>query len=737
MVLNGSCSPLAEPIALSSEAAAPASAALLDFFFPGLSMFTGALQRHLHIDLSHYFLPIMFLSCATVVWKYLSSYLYTHIEAHLMSTVEVRYDDEVYNMLMNWVTCQPFAQNARHFIVNTVVGSRSWSVWELRYEEQRRGRNDDSETESDDGDDEAAAAASGNMKAQKKALSYTPNFGTYYFWFQGHIISFRRTQNRDSAPTGTDQRESVSLTCLGRNPAVLKELLLETRRQYLQRDMHKTVIYRGSDNGGKHNTDCATWVRCMARNTRPMSTVILNDKIKKDLVADVTDYLDPATRRWYANRGIPYRRGYLLYGPPGTGKSSLSVSLAGFFRMNIYIVSLNGSAATEENLSTLFNNLPRRCIVLLEDIDTAGLTHTREDGNADKENESDSSDSDDDSGKSKSKSEDQSKKGSKDEDKSDKKSTTPKKDQKGRLSLSGLLNILDGVASQEGRILIMTTNHIEKLDKALIRPGRVDMAVKFDLADRDMIAALFRSIFAPLEGETVQAKKGSEKEQVVGHVLDEMKRAVASTEKLAKEFAEIVPELTFSPAELQGFLLRHKRDPVGAVADVGTWVEETKEAKARLTKREEKKAERERVKEEAKKAKKEEEEKKSRAAKRAAIRTKASKKASKDDGDSSSSSSSDADSEARRSRRKTKQRRERKTEAEKTGSKSANQPCSPGTSLSSDLSSEDDHRFNCSSGSSNGSSAPSEHMTDTAPSDREVTEKVAASATETVAVIVS
>ena len=64
----------------------------------------------------------------------------------------------------------------------------------------------------------------------------------------------------------------------------------------------------------------------------------------------------------------------------------------------------------------------------------------------------------------------------------------------GRLSLSGLLNILDGVASQEGRVLIMTTNHIEKLDKALIRPGRVDMSVRFGLADEGMSAAISRVV---------------------------------------------------------------------------------------------------------------------------------------------------------------------------------------------------------------------------------------------------
>lgn len=55
-----------------------------------------------------------------------------------------------------------------------------------------------------------------------------------------------------------------------------------------------------------------------------------------------------------------------------------------------------------------------------------------------------------------------------------------------KLSLSGLLNPLNGVSSTEGRVLITTTNHIESLDRALIRPGRVDKKALFPLADEDM-----------------------------------------------------------------------------------------------------------------------------------------------------------------------------------------------------------------------------------------------------------
>jgi len=294
----------------------------------------------------------------------------------------------------------------------------------------------------------------------------------------------------------------------------------------------------------------------MSRDTRPLSTVILSADTKKRLLDDMTDYLDPATRRWYSNRGIPYRRGYLLYGPPGTGKSSLSLALAGHFNLRIYIVSLSSIHSNEENLTTLFSELPRRCVVLLEDIDTAGLTNTREQPKAPNTPTT-----------------------------KDPVSTTA--DQApgaapspvpGRLSLSGLLNILDGVASQEGRILIMTTNHIEKLDKALIRPGRVDMSIEFGWADRDISASIFNAIYTALDADS-SMDSDSPADEVSRESAQKKAAANAAVSALASEFATKIPQYEYSPAEIQGYLLRYKQDPEKAVQNVEKWIMEMREQK--------------------------------------------------------------------------------------------------------------------------------------------------------------
>ncbi|KAM0426669.1 hypothetical protein ACHAPT_007985 [Fusarium lateritium] len=615
--------------------------ALLDFLIPGFSVFSSAIQTYLGIDLNIYIPLLLVISGITFAWTYISDYAWGIVEKYLMSVVRIRTDDEIYNIIMSWVASQRFAQGSRRFIVNTNINSRSWFLW----------RWDEDEDQYEDGDGDG----SNGTAPRKKPLQYTPSFGTHFFWYHGHLLLFERHENREqSGFLVVSEREEISISCFGRNPRILKELLIDARAQYLKKDESKTLIYRGASgsNGGD-----PTWQRCMTRASRPVSTVILNEKVKKDLLDDVTDYLNPNTRRWYSNRGIPYRRGYLLYGPPGTGKSSLSLALAGFFRMRIYMVSLSSAMANEENLASLFADLPRRCVVLLEDIDTAGLTHTREDGKEGATQETAPA------------------------------PVAPVAPGKpaaavpllpGRLSLSGLLNILDGVASQEGRVLIMTTNHLEKLDKALIRPGRVDMIVKFGLADADMISSIFRAIYAPYEGEDSPQSKSDELDPEAA----QKKAALAEKERLelteridvlAEEFATKLPEHEFSPAEIQGLLLKHKRDPDAAISAVDEWIVETRKEKKQkeVDDAEKKRKEDEKArKAEAKRVRKEERRKARKKKAKAKRRSNGESSGSDDSSDSDSDSGSENEKETKKDDakkdkdNKTEKAEEKKPEAE-------------------------------------------------------------------------
>ncbi|PMD40489.1 hypothetical protein L207DRAFT_543976 [Hyaloscypha variabilis F] len=552
--------------------------ALLDVFFPGFSVLSTAIYKYSKIDLNLYFPVLLFLGVLIFASQYINTWAWEMMDSHLMSTADVRIDDEMYNMLMAWIANQQFAKRSRRFVANTNLNSRMWFLWR-DYDED--GVEDEAVI---DFDESGNAVSTGGRGKKEKKVQFTPSFGTHYFWYKRRLLIFRRQQDTRQTSWGpVSEREEISVSCFGRNPTILKDLLDDCRQDFLKNDVNRTIIYRG---GLKSGTSEVAWTRCVSRVSRPFSTVVLDESVKQSLLDDMRDYLHPYTRRWYSNRGIPYRRGYLLYGPPGTGKSSLSFAIAGYFKLKIYIVSLNSLAMNEENLGQLFSELPKQCVVLLEDIDTAGLTHTR---------------------KTPAEPEEEAKPlvtvvpgGSTTTNPANPPTPPPSG---GRISLSALLNILDGVASQEGRVLIMTTNHLEKLDEALIRPGRVDMTIKFDLANTQMITTIFRSIFATLEGDIpptakplptirVPSSSLSKTEISLRAIEDEKRKAEEEAEflalkkreeekvaKLGEEFAALIPTMTFSPAEIQGFLLKWKRQPEMAVKEAPAWVEKTKKFK--------------------------------------------------------------------------------------------------------------------------------------------------------------
>lgn len=181
--------------------------------------------------------------------------------------------------------------------------------------------------------------------------------------------------------------------------------------------------------------------------------------------------------------------GYLLHGPPGCGKSSYITALAGELGFSICVLNLSERGLSDDRLNHLLSVAPQQSIVLLEDIDAAFVS--REDSDRQKS----------------------------------------AFEGLNRVTFSGLLNCLDGVASTEARMVFMTTNYLDRLDPALIRPGRVDLKEYIGWCSHSQIKQMFLRFY---QGEEASTEGTLFADKVVS-----FKRNV-------------------SPAQIQGFFMVHK-----------------------------------------------------------------------------------------------------------------------------------------------------------------------------------
>lgn len=318
-------------------------------------------------------------------------------------------------------------------------------------------------------------------------FSLVPGPGKHLIRYKGAFMLVNRERSgRLIDMTSGTPFETVTLTTLYRDQKLFGDLLAEAKRLALKAREGKTVIFTS------WGPDWRPFGQ--PRTKRLLGSVILDDGLAEGIVKDVRDFLNSGA--WYHKRGIPYRRGYLLYGPPGSGKTSFIQALAGELDYNICILNLSENNLTDDRLNHLMNHIPDRSILLLEDIDAAF----------------------------------------------NKRDQTEEKGYTNGVTFSGLLNALDGVASAEECITFMTTNHPEKLDPALLRPGRVDYKALIGNATENQVKRMFLRFY---ENEA----------------------------ELCEEFLAKYRKLNVqnvSTAQLQGLFVYNKSDPRGAINMVET-----------------------------------------------------------------------------------------------------------------------------------------------------------------------
>ena len=304
-----------------------------------------------------------------------------------------------------------------------------------------------------------------------------PGPGTNWIRYNGHFI---RVSVQDSSGGGGEEGANghaarvttTTLMMFGRSRKVFDQIMKDVAQSQKQKPSLDVFIW----SSGRF--------RMSQKTLRPFSTVFIDPAVKDAILSDAKKFF--SSNKWYEDRALAHRRGYLLDGPPGSGKTSTIMALASELGLPLFVVNPNavGDDALGEVLQSTSNG-----IVVLEDIDSLSSAHSREDA--------------------------------------DKPSDKP------LLSLSGLLNAIDGLAASENRILILTTNKPEILDSALVRPGRIDRKFHIGYLAHDLAQEMT--------------------ERFLG-------------DDYMKFFIEIVvPRLgsgPLSPAELQNILLEeiHKRD---------------------------------------------------------------------------------------------------------------------------------------------------------------------------------
>ncbi len=313
--------------------------------------------------------------------------------------------------------------------------------------------------------------------------------GIHFSWFKGRpMFVYRKRQDGAKADGGMlgklgglMKSEGYTITFFSRNTNLPRLLLEEARELALPND-GKIEVRQA------HTLWHGYWQLADRIRPRTIDSVILAGDEHLKILSDITEFL--YSYQWYADLGIPFRRGYLLYGFPGNGKSSLVAAVASALGMNIYILSLQSPGMNDAMLTNLLTSVSNNSIILMEDVDCAF-------------------------------------------EKREKKDETSEK-----LTFSGLLNALDGVGGKDGRIIFMTTNHKDKLDPALIRPGRIDYQVEINNAVESQVRKLFTRFY----------------------------NGYKYSPDILERFVSTIPNFKYSMAKLQGHLMNNKDNPWGALA---------------------------------------------------------------------------------------------------------------------------------------------------------------------------
>jgi len=268
-------------------------------------------------------------------------------------------------------------------------------------------------------------------------------YGSHFIWYKRNLLYI--SYNKEKESISDRIKESVSITKLGRSKKLFEELTTDINLK--NEDNSKIKLFKMND----------YWNYLKDIRRRDLNSVFIENNKKELITNNIKKFIN--SEEWYIKNGIPYQYGILLYGKPGTGKTSLIKAIASKFDYKIYYLPPSQLMYIER----AFNSLPEKAIIVIEDIDTNSTTQCRSNKESKTENK-------------------------------------PNSDadliaQFMPFNLSDVLNAIDGLCNTHNRLLICTTNHVENLDKALIRPGRIDLTIEIGYANTEILQDFLNTFF--------------------------------------------------------------------------------------------------------------------------------------------------------------------------------------------------------------------------------------------------
>ena len=249
-------------------------------------------------------------------------------------------------------------------------------------------------------------------------------YTTTYFIYERRLFWIKQSKLESS---GSEKiKTEIVVTGLTRNKNLIEKMVKEFSYKKTKNEIYVNMY---TSDG---------WEVVTPIVKRELKTVIMDEDVKNNIVSDIDYFLQ--NKKWFYERGLPYKKTFIFHGKPGTGKTSFIKALASHFNKNIYLINI--STMSNSTFEKSITSAPSGSFIVIEDFDSCEATHSREDKTSSNDEfsviESDGS-----------------------------------KDTNG-ISLTTILNTLDGIVSLDGNMIFMTTNHIEKIDEALLRKGRVD-----------------------------------------------------------------------------------------------------------------------------------------------------------------------------------------------------------------------------------------------------------------------